>query len=55
MSAASHGLFAERNYKMTQLRTAVFTMPETIGSVDEMAEYVGMSRSGFQHLYKKMF
>lgn len=55
MSAASPGLFAERNYKLTQLRTAVFTMPETIGSVDEMAEYVGMSRSGFQHLYKKMF
>lgn len=55
MAAASPELFAERNYRLTQLRTAVFTMPETVGSVDDMAEYVGMSRSGFQHLYKKMF
>ncbi|MBQ8787547.1 MAG: helix-turn-helix domain-containing protein [Oscillospiraceae bacterium] len=46
---------AERNGKFTQLRTRIFTMPNTIGSVEDMAAEMGMSRSGFQHLYKKMF
>lgn len=30
-------------------------MPETVSGVDMLADEVGMSRSGFQHLYKKMF
>ena len=46
---------AESNGKFTQLRTRIFTMPNTIGNVEDMAEEMGMSRSGFQHLYKKMF
>ena len=46
---------AERNGKFTQLRTRIFTMPNTIGCVEDMATEMGMSRSGFQHLYKKMF
>lgn len=46
---------AERNGKFTQLRTRIFTMPNTITNVEDMAAEMGMSRSGFQHLYKKMF
>lgn len=40
---------------MTQLRTVIHTEPERVMSIDEMAGSVNMSRSGFQHLYKKMF
>lgn len=47
--------FKEKNYRLTQLRTTIFTMPECVPSVDEMAEELGMSRSGFQHLYKRLF
>ena len=46
---------AERNSRFTQLRTRIFTMPNTITNIEDMAEELGMSRSGFQHLYKKMF
>ena len=46
---------AEKNHRFTQLRTLIFTMPEAVPGIDEMAADVGMSRSGFQHLYKKMF
>lgn len=54
-SAASSESFIEKNYKFTQLRTRIYTMPETVPDVEGMAAEVGMSRSGFQHLYKKMF
>lgn len=47
--------FKEKNYRLTQLRTRIFTMPESVPSVDEMAEELEMSRSGFQHLYKRLF
>lgn len=33
----------------------IHTEPERVMSIDEMAAAVNMSRSGFQHLYKKMF
>lgn len=33
----------------------IFTMPESVPDVGKMAANMGMSRSGFQHLYKKMF
>ena len=45
----------EKNYRFTQLRNEIFTQPDTVTDVDEMAKRLGMSRSGFQHLYKKMF
>lgn len=51
----SSNQFTERNYRLTQLRSRIFTMPESIGSIDEMAAESGLSRSGFQHSYKKMF
>ena len=46
---------SEKNYRMTQLRSEIYTFPERAGDVDEMAKQLGMSRSGFQHLYRKMF
>ena len=53
-SAASASL-TEKNYQMTQLRTEITTQPERNMTIDEMAASLNMSRSGFQHLYKKMF
>ena len=54
-STVSSEAFIEKNYRFTQLRTRIYTMPETVPDVEGMAAEVGMSRSGFQHLYKKMF
>ncbi|MCI7768003.1 MAG: AraC family transcriptional regulator [Oscillospiraceae bacterium] len=48
-------LFLQKNHRMTQLRTLIHTEPNKNMSIDEMAASVNMSRSGFQHLYKKMF
>ncbi|MBQ8513789.1 MAG: AraC family transcriptional regulator [Ruminococcus sp.] len=46
---------AEKNYRFTQLRNKIYTMPEAITNVDDMAAEMNMSRSNFQHLYKKIF
>ncbi|MGN0593514.1 MAG: AraC family transcriptional regulator [Ruminococcus sp.] len=46
---------AEKNDHFTHLRNNIYTMPESITDVDQMAKDMGMSRSGFQHLYKKIF
>lgn len=51
----SSKMFIEKNHRMTQLRTIIHTEPDRVMSIDDMAETVNMSRSGFQHLYKKMF
>lgn len=51
----SSKMFMEKNHRLTQLRTAIHTEPERAMSIDDMAAAVNMSRSGFQHLYKKMF
>lgn len=45
----------EKNASLTHLRTKIYTMPEAIDDVDSLAKDAGMSRSGFQHLYKRMF
>lgn len=47
--------YSEKNYRLAQLRTEIFTMPDLVGSIDDMAQKVQMSRSGLQHMYKKMF
>lgn len=47
--------FMEKNYRFTQLRALIYTVPESVSDIDKMSEDMGMSRSGFQHLYKKMF
>lgn len=54
-TASQPGMLAERNASFTYIRSRIFTMPETVSGVDMLADEVGMSRSGFQHLYKKMF
>lgn len=54
-SSISSAFFVERNYKFTHLRTRIYTMPDTVPDIEGMAAEVGMSRSGFQHHYKKMF
>lgn len=54
-SAVSTKSFIEKNSALTNIRTVIHTMPDTIGNIDDMAKQAGMSRSGFQHLYKKMF
>ncbi len=46
---------AMKNYRFTQLRTQIYTMPESVPDIEGMAQMMNMSRSGFQHLYKKLF
>lgn len=54
-SDAQAGVVSEKNYRFTQLRTTFYTDPISVTDIDTMADELGMSRSGFQHLYKKMF
>lgn len=49
------GAVSEKNYRFTQLRTTFYTDPLAVTDIDTMARELGMSRSGFQHLYKKIF
>lgn len=44
-----------KNFRMEQLRAHIYSLPAAIGTVDDMAIGMGMSRSTFQHTYKKMF
>lgn len=46
---------SEKHYRLTQIRTLIMTMPDRVGNIDDLAAEAGMSRSGFQHLYKKLF
>lgn len=41
--------------KYTELRNAIFQMPHIKRSVDDMARELTVSRSGFQHSYKRYF
>ncbi|MCR5167607.1 MAG: AraC family transcriptional regulator [Oscillospiraceae bacterium] len=54
-ASVSLHLYTEKNSRMTQLRTMILLHPEENMSVNEMADAMSMSRSGFQHLYKRMF
>lgn len=40
---------------LTGIRTKIYSVPEAELSIDTLAKEAGMSRSGFQHSYKKMF
>ncbi|MCR4733877.1 MAG: AraC family transcriptional regulator [Treponema sp.] len=51
----SSKVLASKNDKITYLRTRFYEEPDLFTSVDEMAAFVGLSRSGLQHLYKKTF
>ncbi|WP_295208604.1 AraC family transcriptional regulator [Ruminococcus sp.] len=48
-------IVTDRNSRFMQLRSSIYAMPEDITDVDSLAENMGLSRSGFQHLYKKLF
>lgn len=48
-------LSVERNVRLNQLRAGIYQNPESSMTIDEMAETIGLSRSGLQHQYKKKF
>ena len=45
----------DRDSRFMQLRASLYAMPENIADVGSLADDMGISRSGFQHLYKKIF
>ena len=45
----------DNNQQLTYLRMRIYQTPEQFGTVDSMLNFVSMSRSGLQHLYKKTF
>ncbi|MBR1739671.1 MAG: helix-turn-helix transcriptional regulator [Ruminococcus sp.] len=62
ITAARLALKAERRGKLpahdpglTHLRTRIYTEPDNVGSVSDLAAEVSMSRSGLQHAYKRTF
>ena len=48
-------IITDRNSRFMQLRAYIYAMPEDIADVGSMAWDMGISRSSFQHMYKKMF
>ena len=53
-SCMSSKQLSERHYRFTQIRTLIFTMPDHVGNVDDLAAQAGLRRSGFQHPFKKL-
>lgn len=53
--AVSSDAFAQKNTALVYIRTRIYNTPEYITGIDRLAQEAGMSRSGFQHLYKKIF
>jgi AraC family transcriptional regulator of arabinose operon len=47
--------FSSKHEKLINLRMRIINNPINISSVDKMAEELLMSKSGFQHIYKKTF
>ncbi|MGN1339232.1 MAG: helix-turn-helix domain-containing protein [Oscillospiraceae bacterium] len=48
-------VIADKNNRFVQLRSRLYSMPEDVADVSQLAEESGMSRSGFQHTYKRIF
>lgn len=46
---------SDKHERLMVLRNMIYDAPEWVVDVDNLAEFMGMSRSGFQHLYKKTF
>lgn len=46
---------SDRYNAMFYLRNKIYAAPDEISDINGLAEMAGMSRSGFQHLYKKLF
>ncbi|MCR5467122.1 MAG: AraC family transcriptional regulator [Lachnospiraceae bacterium] len=49
------GINRNRLELLNRLRVDIYNNPKEERSVDSMAEQIGVSRSGFQHMYKKVF
>lgn len=54
-SYLSDNALAERNDRLINIRNRIYVDPESIPNVEGLAAESGLSRSGFQHLYKKLF
>lgn len=54
-SYLSDNALSERNNRLIHIRNRIYTDPESIPNVEGLAAESGLSRSGFQHLYKKLF
>ncbi len=48
-------VLADKNNRFIQLRNTIYGAPETLPDVDTLAKNMNMSRSGFQHAYKRIF
>lgn len=46
---------SDRYNNMFFLRNMIYAEPDNLPDINGLAGYAGMSRSGFQHLYKKLF
>ena len=47
--------YADKSSSFIRLRSRLYSMPDIADDVDKMAAEMNMSRSGFQHAYKKIF
>lgn len=54
-NAVSPDVLASKNEKLTYLRSQLFQNPLLFSNIDEMADFMNLSRSGFQHLYNSVF
>lgn len=54
-SNLSHDTVSDKHARIMVLRNMIYGAPDEVGDIDNLASFMGMSRSGFQHLYKKTF
>jgi AraC family transcriptional regulator of arabinose operon len=50
-----HDAVTDKHTRLMALRNMIYGVPDWVGDVDNLASFMNMSRSGFQHLYKKIF
>lgn len=48
-------MLSSKNEKLTYLRARIYQEPTDFKNIDDMADFMNLSRSGFQHLYTKVF
>ncbi len=54
-SKIPHSMLVDKKTSLINLRTMIYNEPDRVLDVTAMSQSVGMSRSGLQHNYKKMF
>ena len=52
---ANPDLFASKNDKLLYLKSQLYDDPQFFKNVEDMSNFMNLSRSSFQHLYKKVF